>query len=109
MRSNGNVVRAFVAGLRGCRACAGQRRGRPDEAGHGSGSVAARATSDNQARKRTRARSVAELISIIVTTYRREDALAAVLRALARQTDADFELVVADDGSGPETAALIDR
>ena len=52
---------------------------------------------------------MAELISIIVTTYRREDALAAVLRSLARQTDADFELVVADDGSGPETAALIER
>jgi glycosyltransferase involved in cell wall biosynthesis len=52
---------------------------------------------------------VAELISIVVTTYRREDALAAVLRSLARQTDADFEVLVADDGSGPETAALIDR
>jgi glycosyltransferase involved in cell wall biosynthesis len=51
---------------------------------------------------------VAELISIIVTTYRREDALDAVLRSLSRQTDADFEVVVADDGSGPETASLVD-
>ncbi len=51
---------------------------------------------------------VAELISVIVTTYNREDALAAVLRSLARQTDSDFEVVVADDGSGPATAALID-
>jgi glycosyltransferase involved in cell wall biosynthesis len=50
---------------------------------------------------------VAELISVIVTTYNREDALAAVLRSLAGQTDADFEVIVADDGSGPETAALI--
>jgi glycosyltransferase involved in cell wall biosynthesis len=50
---------------------------------------------------------VAELISVIVTTYNREDALDAVLRSLARQTDADFEVVVADDGSGPATAALI--
>jgi glycosyltransferase involved in cell wall biosynthesis len=51
---------------------------------------------------------VAELISVIVTTYKREDALAAVLRSLARQTDADFEVVVADDGSGPATAALVE-
>ncbi len=48
-----------------------------------------------------------ELISVIVTTYKREDALAAVLRSLSRQSDRDFEVIVADDGSGPETAALI--
>lgn len=47
------------------------------------------------------------LISVIVTTYNREDALAAVLRSLARQSDQDFEVVVADDGSGPATAAQI--
>jgi glycosyltransferase involved in cell wall biosynthesis len=51
---------------------------------------------------------VAELISVIVTTYNREDALDAVLRSLAWQSDADFEVVVADDGSGPATAKLID-
>jgi glycosyltransferase involved in cell wall biosynthesis len=51
---------------------------------------------------------VAELISVIVTTYNRDDALAAVLRSLARQTDPDFEVVVADDGSGPSTAALVE-
>jgi len=50
---------------------------------------------------------VAELISVIVTTYNREDALEAVLRSLTRQTDADFEVVVADDGSRPATAKLI--
>jgi glycosyltransferase involved in cell wall biosynthesis len=50
---------------------------------------------------------VAELISIIVTTHDREDALDAVLRSLARQSDREFEVVVADDGSGPATAALI--
>jgi glycosyltransferase involved in cell wall biosynthesis len=50
---------------------------------------------------------VAELISIIVTTYDRADALDAVLRSLSRQTDRDFEVVIADDGSGPDTAALI--
>ena len=51
---------------------------------------------------------MAELISVIVTTYNREDALEAVLRSLARQTDADFEVVVADDGSQPATAKLIE-
>jgi glycosyltransferase involved in cell wall biosynthesis len=51
---------------------------------------------------------VAELISVIVTTYNREDALDAVLRSLARQTDADFEVVVADDGSEPATAQLVE-
>jgi glycosyltransferase involved in cell wall biosynthesis len=51
---------------------------------------------------------VTELISIIVTTYNREDALDAVLRSLARQKDAAFEIIVADDGSGPATARLIE-
>jgi glycosyltransferase involved in cell wall biosynthesis len=51
---------------------------------------------------------VAELISVIVTTYNRKDALEAVLRSLACQTDASFEIVVADDGSEPTTAKLID-
>ena len=49
-----------------------------------------------------------ELISVIVTTYNREDALDAVLQSLARQSDPDFEVIVADDGSGPATAKLID-
>jgi glycosyltransferase involved in cell wall biosynthesis len=51
---------------------------------------------------------VADLISIIVTTYNREDALAAVLRSLAAQRDEDFEVLVADDGSGPATAATVE-
>jgi glycosyltransferase involved in cell wall biosynthesis len=50
---------------------------------------------------------VAALISVIVTTYNREDALDAVLRSLAHQSDPDFEVVVADDGSRPDTAALV--
>ena len=49
------------------------------------------------------------LISVVVTTYNREDALEAVLRSLQSQNDRDFEVVVADDGSAPATAALIDR
>jgi glycosyltransferase involved in cell wall biosynthesis len=51
----------------------------------------------------------AELISVIVTTYNREDALDAVLRALARQSDHNFEVIIADDGSRPETAKLIEN
>ena len=51
---------------------------------------------------------MAALISVIVTTYNREDALAASLRSLGRQTDRDFEVIVADDGSGPATAALVE-
>jgi glycosyltransferase involved in cell wall biosynthesis len=50
---------------------------------------------------------MAELISVIVTTYNREDALDAVLRALARQTDPNFEVVIADDGSRPATAETV--
>ncbi|HEU5274878.1 MAG TPA: glycosyltransferase family 2 protein [Xanthobacteraceae bacterium] len=50
---------------------------------------------------------MADLISVIVATYNREDALAAVLRSLSRQTDRDFELLVADDGSGTATARVI--
>jgi glycosyltransferase involved in cell wall biosynthesis len=52
---------------------------------------------------------VPELISVIVTTYNREDALEAVLSALSGQSDREFEVVVADDGSRPTTAALIER
>jgi glycosyltransferase involved in cell wall biosynthesis len=50
---------------------------------------------------------VNELISIIVSTYNREDALGVVLRALSRQSDRNFEIVVADDGSGPATARVV--
>ena len=51
---------------------------------------------------------MSELISVIVTTYNREDALDAVLRSLACQTEQDFEVIVADDGSAATTAALIE-
>jgi glycosyltransferase involved in cell wall biosynthesis len=51
---------------------------------------------------------VSDLISIIVATYNRPDALDAVLRSLAQQSDANFEVLVADDGSKPETTAAVD-
>jgi hypothetical protein len=50
----------------------------------------------------------APLISVIVTTYNREDALDAALRALARQSERNFEIVVAEDGSRPETAGVVE-
>ncbi len=47
------------------------------------------------------------LCSLIVTTYNRPDALGAVLRGLRIQTDRAFEIIVADDGSTEDTAALL--
>jgi glycosyltransferase involved in cell wall biosynthesis len=52
--------------------------------------------------------SGAPLISVIVTTYNRVDALDAALRALSRQSDPNFEIVVADDGSQADTADLVE-
>jgi glycosyltransferase involved in cell wall biosynthesis len=46
-------------------------------------------------------------IGVIVTTYNRLDALAAVLEGYLAQTDRDFELLVADDGSTPDTAEVV--
>ncbi len=49
------------------------------------------------------------LVSVVITTYNRSDALLAVLNGLARQTDRNFEVIVADDGSRPEHQnAIID-
>jgi glycosyltransferase involved in cell wall biosynthesis len=47
-------------------------------------------------------------ISVIVSTYNRPDALDACLRSLGRQADRNFEIVVADDGSGPDTRDVIE-
>ena len=44
---------------------------------------------------------VPELVSVVITTYNRSDALLAVLSALTRQSDRHFEVIVADDGSTP--------
>jgi glycosyltransferase involved in cell wall biosynthesis len=48
-----------------------------------------------------------DLISVIVSTYNRADALDAVLRSLSRQSDRRFEIVVADDGSGAATGHVV--
>jgi GT2 family glycosyltransferase len=39
------------------------------------------------------------LISVVITTYNRSEALSLVLKGLAMQNDRDFEVIVADDGS----------
>ena len=49
----------------------------------------------------------ADLISIVVTTYNRSDALAQVLLGLAKQDDKGFEIVIADDGSTAEHQSAI--
>jgi glycosyltransferase involved in cell wall biosynthesis len=48
-------------------------------------------------------------IAVVVTTYNRQDALAAVLEAYAHQSDSGFTLIVADDGSASDTAELVQR
>src|SRR5689334_9761349 len=48
-------------------------------------------------------------IAVIVTTYNRPDALDAVLDAYTVQSDLDFELLVADDGSTARTRELTER
>jgi GT2 family glycosyltransferase len=45
--------------------------------------------------------NASHLASVVITTYNRSDALLAVLDGLALQTDRNFEVVVADDGSLP--------
>ena len=52
--------------------------------------------------------SAPERIAVIVTTYNRPDALAAALAGYAAQSDRDFELLIADDGSTADTRAVID-
>lgn len=44
--------------------------------------------------------------AVVVTTYNRPDALAAVLEGFLRQDGGDFELIIADDGSTPDTSAV---
>lgn len=46
-------------------------------------------------------------LTLIITTYERPDALHAVLSSVAQQTRPPDELIVADDGSGEPTAAVV--
>lgn len=49
------------------------------------------------------------LISVIVSTYNRPDALEVVMRALCNQDDEKYEIIVADDGSGDSTRNIIQK
>ena len=51
--------------------------------------------------------NASHLVSVVITTYNRSDALLAVLSGLARQTDRNFEVLVADDGSRAEHRGAI--
>lgn len=46
-------------------------------------------------------------ISLMISTYERPDALAAVLRSVERQSLRPHEVIIGDDGSGPETAEVV--
>ena len=46
-------------------------------------------------------------LALVITTYERPDALAAVLRSVARQSRPPDEVIVADDGSGEETGRVV--
>lgn len=49
------------------------------------------------------------LISVILSTYNQPAHLERVLWGYDLQEDTGFEIIIADDGSGPETRALLDR
>ena len=49
------------------------------------------------------------MISILLATYNWPQALKLCLESLATQTDTDFEIIIADDGSTQETKNLIER
>jgi glycosyltransferase involved in cell wall biosynthesis len=46
-------------------------------------------------------------ITLVITSWERPDALAAVLASVEQQREAPGEIVIADDGSGPATQAVI--
>lgn len=48
-------------------------------------------------------------VSVVVATCNRPDALDVCLRALRNQTAPPGEIIVADDGSGPDTRAVVER
>jgi len=49
------------------------------------------------------------MISVLLATYNWPQALKLCLESLATQTDTDFEIIIADDGSTQETQQLIER
>ena len=51
----------------------------------------------------------ARTLSVVITTYNRPDALAAVVRACFMQNDQNFEIIIADDGSTANTRACVEE
>ena len=51
----------------------------------------------------------APFVSVVITTYNRPDALAAVIGACFAQDDRQFEIIIADDGSTANTRECIER
>ena len=47
-------------------------------------------------------------ISLVISTYNRPDALAAVVEACFAQTDTNFEIIIADDGSTAATRTCVE-
>lgn len=53
--------------------------------------------------------SAAPDLTVVVATYEWPEALDVVLRSLSEQRERAFEVVVADDGSGEDTATVVER
>ncbi|POY39544.1 glycosyl transferase family 2 [Flavobacterium alvei] len=47
--------------------------------------------------------------SVIMSTYNAEEWLEKVIWGFSVQTDTDFEIIIADDGSGPKTKELLEK
>jgi glycosyltransferase involved in cell wall biosynthesis len=58
---------------------------------------------------RDQLRSKIPSISVIIAVYNKPDFLEKVLCCLLNQTHKTFEIVIADDGSGPEIASVVKR
>jgi glycosyltransferase involved in cell wall biosynthesis len=48
-------------------------------------------------------------MSVVIAVYKRPDLLLRIFTSLVRQTFGNFVVVLADDGSGPDVAALLDE
>ena len=49
------------------------------------------------------------VLSLIIAVYNKPDILRLVLAACARQSKSDFEVIIADDGSGPAVAETVEE
>src|SRR5512147_3147729 len=54
-------------------------------------------------------RTAAPLVSVVITSYNREDFLAESIQSVLHQTFGDFELIVCDDASIDLSAAIAEQ